>query len=101
VIGDDTLQVFFQVGHFAKQFRRVRLGVPDLLFSGILGEADKEALQGYVVATSRVLRYATRSADLQEGDLLLVGSDQYQVMRQPELVNDGLESEARLTTVVS
>jgi hypothetical protein len=94
-----SLGAFYRLSHFAQEVTRVRSGVPDLVFAGILGMADAEALQGYVVATQRTLRYPTASADVREGDTLITNVDgkQFRVLRHPELVADGNESMARLS----
>lgn len=98
-MASDDISRFFRVGKLAKEVRRVRSGVPDLVFGGIFGQADEEALDGYAINRARRLRYASASADLQEGDHVQIDGQTYLVMRHPERVNDGLESEARLSAL--
>lgn len=100
-MASDDISRFFRIGKLAKEVRRIRPGQPDQVFGGILGEFDREELDGFAVARVRRMRFASASADLQEGDQLQIGGQTYKVMRDPERVNDGLESEARLSSVGS
>ena len=50
---EHDMQAVFYGPDFALQLKRVRPGVEDLQFQGIVGMTDREALEGHATATSR------------------------------------------------
>ena len=82
---------------FAVEVTRVRPLVADVVFNGILGERDDEALDRRAIAPERVLAYAS-SVDVLVGDTLHIDARSYRV-RDARRVNDGAESRAWLQKV--
>lgn len=96
-IVQDDLGVFYSTD-FATRLHRLAAGVPQQPgFLAIMGLADTETLQGYVVGTVREIRYPTAAITLKAGDTLTDGQQTWRVLRDPRLVVDGTESSCHLT----
>lgn len=103
---DDELDVFFDEGDFAARCTRSRPGESDVQFAGILATVDVDRFDGHVTLGQTVVRYATAAVDLLAGDVVRTvrttesGSELpvevWTVMRSPERVVDGAESDAFL-----
>ena len=96
MFGDDDLSaVFYPPGEGAVEFTLVGSS-PAQTFRGNLGQADEELLQGYAVGTVRLLQYPTAAIVLSEGDELSDGVTTWRVLRDPQLIVDGAESQTYL-----
>jgi len=94
---DEDLSVFFSADEFATEFTLVGSD-PAHSFPAIVGEADEEALQGFVVGTERKLQWPTAAATLQQ-DQILSSLDAdgttvnlWRVVRDGRQISDGAES---------
>lgn len=97
---DHDMQAVFYCSDFALQLKRVRPGVEDLQFQGIVGMTDREALEGHAMATSRTLQ-CPGLVDLRADDIVqlleavpqlgLAEGSRFRVLDVPERVNDGAE----------
>lgn len=97
---DHDMQAVFYCSDFALQLKRVRPGVEDLVFQGIVGMTDREALDGHAMATSRTLQ-CPGLVDLRAYDVVqlleavpqlgLAEGSRFRVLDMPERVNDGAE----------
>lgn len=97
MFGDTDLSaVFYPPGEGAIEFTLVGSS-PAQAFRGHLGQADEELLQGYTVGTVRLLQYPTAAIALAEGDELTDGANTWRVLRDPQLIVDGAESQTYLT----
>ena len=102
---------------FGAPCARRRPGVDDVAFRGIPGAVDNLGLDGYAVSTDYGLRYPTADVDIDAGDHVIVGCDadkagavalvfgaaqggtEYVVRAEPRIINDGAETEARLSSI--
>lgn len=106
---DDDLSVFFDTDDFAHVCTPSRAGVPGTPFAGVLGTVDESLFDGHITAGTHALRFATASAQLLPGDLVVTQatvatgtsppSQTWRVHRPPERVVDGAESECWLVPV--
>lgn len=105
---DADMRTVFFGPDFSTPFLHSRAGVPLPLVVGILGVEDEEALDGRVMAATRVMRLPS-SYDLRAGDQLVAQEaiptlgiaigDAFRVLEPPQRVNDGAEMEALLGSV--
>lgn len=93
----EDLSVFFDGDDFAVSVTRQRPLLADLIFNGIDGVADRETMQGHVMAWQVELHFPA-SHDVVEGDTLVIGAVSYRVLRV-DRVNDGAEKLAYLAQV--
>lgn len=100
---DDELDVFYDEDDFAVLCTQSRPGENDVQFSGILAVTDESRFDGHVTAGVCVLRYPTAAAALAQEDTVrtqrkgedgvLAPAEAWRVLRTPERVVDGAESE--------
>lgn len=98
---DDELDVFYD-DDWCVECTRVRPGVRNVLFNGILGSADAADFDGQMTVGLHRLQYPTPAVDLQAQDVLRtvrrtqagqpLQAQVWRVMRTPERVVDGAES---------
>lgn len=93
----EDLDVFYDVDDFALPCVRTRPGEPDVSFAGILGVADQDGFGGQFTAGAHLLQYPTAAAELRQGDLVQTPQGTFKVLRNPERVVDGAESQAWLS----
>lgn len=108
LLASDIDSVFFGAD-FASTFTRHRPTADDAAFAAILGIADDEALDGRSLAMVRALRLPA-SVDLRADDVVTAvhaiptmgvpAGAQFRVLEMPLRVNDGMELEALLGSVV-
>ena len=99
--------VFFDQDDFACSCTRVRAGVADVAFAGILGAVDEALFERNVQAGTYELRYPFAAVQLATGDTVrTVATDgagvpqhaqTWRVLRTPERQNDGAEGLVLLT----
>lgn len=104
----DLAAVFFGAD-FATPFTRQRPLVADVQVLGILGVTDEEALDARAIASTRSLRIPA-TADVRADDVLVAvqaipaagvaQGTKFRVLDMPQRVNDGMEYEALLGSVV-
>lgn len=108
LLASDIDSVFFG-DDFASAFVRHRPTADDVEFAAILGVADDEVLEGRALAMARFLRLPA-SVDLRVDDLVAAvqaipsigvpAGALFKVLEVPMRVNDGMELEALLGSVV-
>lgn len=104
---DDDLAVFYSEDDFAHRCTRERPGEDDATFGGILATADESRFEGNLQTGVHVLRYPTAAADLQPDDIVrtqrlkadgtYTEPEAWRVLRTPDRLIDGAESQAFLT----
>lgn len=104
---DDDLDVFFDEDEFAHVCTRSRLGESDVQFAGILATVDAELFDGTAMSATHVLRYPTAAVQVAQGDVVrtqrraengtLGAATAWRVLRHPDRVVDGAESQVYLT----
>ena len=105
---DHDMQQVFYGQDFALRLLRVRSGVLDLEFRGIVGVNDGEDLDRHVIAKSRAM-HCPATVDLRADDIVqaleasvvqgIAVGDKFRVLDVPQRVNDGAELEALLGSV--
>ena len=95
-------EVFFDTDDFACSCTRVRTGVADAPFVGILATVDESLFDHQVQAGTHALQYPTAAVQLMAGDTVqTVSTDAagatlpaqvWRVLRSPQRVVDGQES---------
>lgn len=103
----DLQQVFYGED-FALNLLRVLPGTSDVMFRGIIGIVDVEALEGRSMTATRTLQCAA-TVDLRVDDLLqalepsipqrITAGDKFKVLDVPQRINDGAEVEMLLGSV--
>lgn len=93
----EDLDVFYDADDFAIACVRLRPGEPDVPFAALLGTADQDGFGGQLTAGTTLLQYPTAAVDLRQGDLVQTPAATFRVLRNPERVVDGAESQAYLT----
>lgn len=96
MFGDDNLSdIFYLADDGAVEFTLVG-SAPVQTFRARMGQADEEMLQGEAVDTVRLIQYPTAAIALREGDEVSDGTDTWRVLRDPRMVNTGVESQTYL-----
>lgn len=103
---DDELDVFYSTDDFAHECTSSRPGESDQHFTGILSTVDRDLFDGHLVAGVHVLRYPTAAASLAVDDIVRTQrtvsagepppAETWRVLRTPERVVDGAESDVHL-----